>query len=435
MKDNTRTTLSKRLTESSPLEGMRLVTVPTNLADAIIIHGSLPGGDIWSPKDNPCISMLTVEMLDEGTATYSKNEIREKLESLGASIEFNSDSHRMGFSIRCLKKDASAVINLLALELREPVFPAKDFSVVKARLESQLDEELEDTKYRAETKFLQKLYPKNHPNYRYDGAALKKFISKATRQHLVAFHKATYGQADAIITAAGDIDLPMLSDTFKKAFAFAKAKKINLEQNPIKAFETKRDTDVISVPDKASADIYIGAPIGITKSHPDYYPLLLGFSILGGTFFARLMNNVREKKGLTYRTRAGLGGTDNNLDGYWYAFAMFAPEQFIKGEEAVMFEIENIVKNGVTVEELHTHKETVDGSFKVALASAQGMASVLLDNAEQGRPHEFIDAYVPMINKITLEEVNAAIQKYIRLDNIVTVAAGSIDKDKNPLGR
>lgn len=412
---------------------MRLITMPTNLADAIIIHGSLPGGDIWSPKDNPCISMLTVEMLDEGTVTYSKNKIREKLESLGASIEFNSDSHRMGFSIRCLKKDAPAVINLLALELREPTFPVKDLSVVKARLKSQLDEELEDTKYRAETRFLQKLYPKNHPNYRYDITALKKFISNATRQNLVSFHKATYGQADTIIVAAGDIDLGMLSDTFKKAFAFAKSKKIDLEQNVTKALETKKEAEVLSVRDKTSADIYIGAPIGITKNHPDYYPLLLGFSILGGTFFARLMNNVREKKGLTYRTRAGLGGTDNGLDGYWYAFAMFAPQQFIKGEEAVMFEIENIVRNGVTAEELRMHKETVDGSFKVALASAQGMASVLLDNAEQGRPHQFIDNYVSMINKITLEQVNAAIQKYIRLDKIVTVAAGSIDKDKRSL--
>lgn len=433
MKTATHQVLSKRLTEVHPIEGMRLIVVPTNLEDAVIINGSLPGGDIWSPKDNPCLSMLTVEMLGEGTKTYTKKVIREKLESLGASIEFNSDSHRMGFSIRCLKKDAPLVIDLLARELSEPSFPAKDFEIVKSRLESQIDEELEDTRYRAETRFLQKLYPKTHMNYRYDGAALKKFIGKTTRQNLASFHKKTYGQADAIITAAGDIDLSMLSDSFKKAFSFARGKKINPEQNNAKALVTNANSEVISVRDKTSADIYIGAPIGITKKHPDYYPLLLGFSILGGTFFARLMNNVREKKGLTYRTRAGLGGADDGLDGYWYAFAMFAPKLFKTGEQAVLFEIENIVKHGVTADELRIHKETVDGSYKVTLASAQGMAAILLDNAEQERPHEWIDNYVSMINAITLEQVNAAIKKYVRLDTIVTVAAGSIDKDKNPL--
>lgn len=427
------TTLSKRLTEYHPMDGMRLITVPTNLEDAVIIHGSLPAGEIRSPKENPCLSMMTLEMLDEGTASLSKKELREKLESMGASIEFDIDTHRVSFSIRCLKKNCAEVIELLAAELREPVFPSKDLEVVKGRIASQIDEELEDTKFRAETRFLQLLYPKNHPNYHYDGTSLKKFISKTKRQDLANFHKKIYNQRDIIITAAGDIDADVLSTSFKNAFAFCTENKLPQQEQNERALATTAQTEIISIKDKTSADIFIGAPIGITKTHPDYYPLTLGFSILGGTFFARLMNNVREKKGLTYRTRAGIAGADHGLDGYWYAFAMFAPNLLKQGEEAVMFEIQDIIKRGVTADEVHTHKETVDGSYKVALASAQGMSAVLLDNAEQDRPHEFLDTYVDMINNITLDQVNAALQKYVRLDNIVTVIAGSVDKDKNPL--
>lgn len=424
--------ISKRLTESTPIEGMRLITVPTNLKDAVIIQGSMPGGDMWNPQENPCISTMTVEMLDEGTTTLSKNTIREKLESIGASIEFESDSHRVGFSIKCLKKDCETVIDLLALEFNSPSFPAKDFTVAQHRFLTQIDEEMEDTKYRAETKFLQNLYPKSHANYRHDGPALKKYVSKIKRQDLSAFHKKVYNQRDIIITVAGDVDLPVLENAFRKGFSSMKPK-IELQNSGERALATTAHTEIISIKDKTSVDIYMGAPIGITKAHKDYYPLLLGFSILGGTFFARLMNNIREKKGLTYRTRASLSGSDNGLDGYWYAFAMFAPKLLATGEQALLFEIENIIKRGVTAEELRTHKETVDGSYKVALASAQGMATILLDNAEQGRPHEFLDAYVDMISRITLDEVNAALQKYVRLDNMVTVIAGSVDKDKNPL--
>ncbi|TSC62440.1 MAG: peptidase M16 domain-containing protein [Parcubacteria group bacterium Gr01-1014_48] len=427
------TTLSKRLTEYHPMDGMRLITVPTNLEDAIIIHGSIPGGEMWSPKENPCISMMTMEMLDEGTASLSKKELREKLESIGASIEFNIDTHRVSFSIRCLKKNCAEVIDLLARELREPSFPSKDLEIVKTRLASQIDEEMENTKFRAETRFLQLLYPKNHPNYHYDGAALKKFISKTKRQDLIDFHKRIYYQRDIIITAAGDIDADALNNLFKTAFTFCTENKLPQQEQNERALATTARTEIISIKDKASADIFIGAPIGMTKTHRDYYPLTLGFSILGGTFFARLMNNVREKKGLTYRTRAGVAGADHGLDGYWYAFAMFAPNLLKKGEEAVRFEIEDIIKHGVTAEEVRTHKETVDGSYKVALASAQGISAVLLDNAEQGRPHAFLDTYVDMINSITLDQVNTALQKYVRLDTLVTVIAGSIDKDKNPL--
>lgn len=425
--------ISKRLVETAPLEGVRFISVKTALADAVIIHGSILGGDSYAPKNNPALPSLVAATLDEGTEHRSKQEIRETLESIGASIEFSTNRDRIEFSAQCMKKDLETVIALLAGQLREPAFPKRDVAIAKHRMESELDELFEDTKYRAETRFLQCLYPKNHPNYRYDAPFIKKCIDKTTHTDLRDFHRSCVGRSGMYLVAAGDVDADTLARHVKKYFADVAPKNLEIPSyDPVTSGKQAR-TEILPVADKASADFYTGNTIAITKAHPDFYPLSLGLSVLGGTFFARLMNTVREEKGLTYRVRAGISGADMRRTGHWYIFAMFAPQLLAQGEEAVRYEVEQFVTRGITAAELRMHQETIAGSFKVSLASAESTALAILANAEEGRGHAFLDGYVDMINNIALTDVNAAIQKHMRTDNLVTVIAGSIDKTKKPL--
>ena len=191
----------------------------------------------------------------------------------------------------------------------------------------------------------------------------------------------------------------------------------------------------MTIDDKTSADMVIGIPVGIDRDHPDYYALVLGNYILGGNFSARLMQTVRDQEGLTYGIGSRVRGVDSGNDGFWYVSGTFAPDLLNKGRASAMRQIKVWVNKGVSAEELENKKTTLTGSYKVGLATTSGLAGSILANAERGRDLSFLDAYPGIINGISLKDVNAAIKKYITVNKLVVVAAGTVDKNGNPISK
>jgi len=104
-----------------------------------------------------------------------------------------------------------------------------------------------------------------------------------------------------------------------------------------------------------------------------------------------------------------------------------------KGRASILAQLNRWVGEGVTPEELSVKKTTLTGSYKVGLATTSGLAATILDILERGKDIDYIDEYMEEINTLALDKVNAAIRRYIKPENINTVAAGSIDRCWKPL--
>ena len=427
------TSLSSQIVTSYPVKGITLYTMPTTVKDVVTIRGSILGGDEFSPNTNPVIADLTAAMLDEGTKSHNKLEISEMLESVGASVGFSSGMYRVNLSAQCLKKDIQMVINLVAEQLKEPAFNKEDLTNVKLRYVGSLKREKENTRRQAMGQFRRTLYPKGHPNYSLDTDAQIKFIEKTTAKDLSSFHKNSYGLGDMIISAVGDLDTKKLNASIQKAFKGWKNSTLKQEPSGLNAKAKKGSTEFLKIKDKTSADVVVGIPIGIDRNHPDYYPLVLGNYILGGNFSARLMQTVRDEEGLTYGIGSRVSGVAFGNDGFWYVSGTFAPNLLNKGRESALKQIKAWVSGGVTAEELENKKTTITGSYKVGFATTSGLARQILANAERGRELSFLDAYPKIINGLLLKDVNNAIKTYINVDKLITVGAGTIDIDGNPL--
>jgi zinc protease len=178
------------------------------------------------------------------------------------------------------------------------------------------------------------------------------------------------------------------------------------------------------LPDKPSLDVRWGITTGITRTDPDYLPLAIGTSVLGGSFSARLMSTVRDEEGLTYGIHAYTDG-DRLTDGFWQIQATFAPGLLAKGITSTEHELEKWVEEGITKEELEIQKDMQSGVFKVALSTSDGMAGQLLAFLERGYGPERMDEHPQLVRAVKLDEVNDAIRKYIKLDDIVVVKAGT----------
>lgn len=422
-----KTNLAKNVVDQK-VSGVRVVTMKTGVKDVVTIRGSLMGGNFFSPSTNKAVADMTVAMLDQGTTKRDKFAIAAALEKLGATLTFSTGNETVNFSARCLRSDVGAVINILAEELRFPLFDEKSFESVKKRRIASYKDNLENTNVRAAETLAQKIYPPGHPNYSVPTDQLLKDIEKTTVADLIDYHKKVYGPATMIFVAVGDVDSKEIQNQIKTGFAgwsgglqFTSPDKAELKP-------ADKQPVVIPIKDKTSVTLYVGTGIGLKQDDKDYIPLNVGNYILGGNFSARLMSTVRDNEGLTYGIFSTITGQTYS-DGAWLVGAYFSPDLCKRGLESTQKQISMWLEKGVTEEELRSKKTTITGVYKVALSTTGGVAGQLLSLAQRNIKMDFLDQYPDKINALTLDEVNGAIKKYIKPENLHIVVAGSVDNN------
>ncbi len=421
------TKLAKNVVDQK-VAGVRVVSMKTGAKDVVTIRGSLMGGNYFSPAANKAVADMTVAMLDQGTTKRDKFAISAALEQLGASLTFSTSNETINFSGRCLRSDVGTVINILAEELRYPLFDEKSFESVKKRRMARYKDNMENTDVRAAEAFSQIVYPSDHSNYFVSTEQLLKDIEKTTIADVREYYKKTYGPASMILVAVGDVDSKELQKHVQTNFSGWNG---GVQFKAPKKAETKvadKQPVVIPIKEKTSVTLFVGTGIGLQQDEKDYLPLNVGNYILGGNFSARLMSTVRDNEGLTYGIGSLITG-QTYADGAWYTRAYFNPDLCKRGLESTQKQIALWLDKGVSEEELKAKKTTMTGVYKVALSTTGGMAGQLLSIAQRGIKMNFLDEYPDKINALTLDEVNGAIKKYIKPENLHVVVAGSVDNN------
>ncbi|MNS26531.1 Peptidase M16 inactive domain protein [compost metagenome] len=413
------------------VSGIDVVSVKTSAKDFVTVAASISLGNYASETKNDIIPALTASMLSKGTTLNDKFKFSEKLQKLGVSLNVNASAFKINIGFKCLKKDLDQVIALLAEELRNPLFDAKEFENLKQQFIGNTQQDLNDPGERGSIALSQAIYPKGNPNYSLSVEDNIANIKNATLDEVKAFHKKYFGTASMRLVIVGDTDGANLNASLKKSFKNwngGVTEKLKFEE----AAKSPSKTEVVTIPEKPSAELFIGQFTGLKRADADYIPFYIGNYTLGAGFAGRLMQTVRDNDGLTYNISSGLGG-NIETGGYWFVNASFNPNLFQKGLDATMVQVDKWVKNGITAEELENKKTNLIGSFKVGMSTTNGMARTILSFIERGLEPNYIDQYPKDIEKATLQQVNDAIKKYIQLDKMIIIKSGSLDKDGNPL--
>ncbi|HEY5753195.1 MAG TPA: pitrilysin family protein [Chthoniobacterales bacterium] len=409
--------------------GVDLVAYKTGVKDVITFRGSLPAGDSFAPKDNVAIPTLVGEMLDQGTQKHDKFAIAAELDNIGAKISFSVDGVNVNFAGKCLTKDLPVVISLLAEQLREPAFSAAEFNKVKKQLEGDYTRALDSTDFQAKQAFSEMIYPAGHPNYTPPVQEFLAAVKTATVDQLKKFHAEYYGPAQANLVVVGDFDPKALQTAVEKSFAgwsggkwrpnFAKA-------TPADSPEAKN----VFLADKPNVTVILGQATGLKYTDPDALALRVGTAILGNGFTGRLMANVRDKQGLTYGIGAAVAN-DTFTDGDWFIRANFSPALLEKGMISTKRELDSWYQDGVTTGELDRTKSKLVGTFKVGMATTDGMAGAISSAINRGYDLDWLDKYPDLINSLTLDQVNAAIKTHIQPANLTVIKAGTVETQPN----
>jgi zinc protease len=419
-----RSNFASRITRTQLPNGATLLVLENHATPALFIRGSLRAGSYFEPRDKPGLARITAGMLERGTNKRSKLQLAGDIESVGAEIEFSADAFALNVSARCLSKDVPLVISTIAEELREPAFPGDELEKLKQQVIAGIQEQQANTRFRSYERFTEIVYDPSSPFYVTPAQQLIKSISSITVEDVRRFHTAHYGGQSLILAVAGDVSAAELGTEFKQSFgSFEGPKGMSIDvTDPSPQSAARRE--VVLLKDKANVDILLGSPAPLRRSSPDYYAALLANNALGqSTLSSRLGLQVRDKEGLTY----GIGSVfraPSLAAGPWYVGVSVNPNNVDKAINSAIGVLRNYVKNGIRPDELADEKSSAIGAFKVSLATNEGLAEALWNAEFFNLGIDYIDRFPELVQAVTIEQVNAAIRKYFRPDQLTVVIAG-----------
>ena len=365
--------------------------------------------------DKTGLSNMMGSLLGRGTSNITKDEFNEKVDYLGANVNFYSS----GASARSLKKYFPEVLGLMADGVKNSQFTQEEFDKeVKVTLDGLKSNEKSVTAIarRIESALI---YGKNHP---YGESTTKATVSNITLADVQNNFNTYYKPNNAYLVIVGDINpsatkkmVTKLFGDWKKgnvpAVAFAKPENVNTTE-----------INFINMPNAVQSEIVVANNIDLKLGDKDYYAALLANSILGGGGTARLFMNLREDKGYTYGSYSSVRQNKHAA-----TFRATASVRNIVTDSSVVEiqkEINKIRYEKASAEELKNAKAKYVGSFVMEVQKPATAARYALNIARYNLPADFYENYLKNINAVTLEGVQNVAIKYFKGDKARIIITG-----------
>jgi predicted Zn-dependent peptidase len=369
-------------------------------------------------KDHPGFANLMAGLLNEGTAKRDSRAIAEAAQGMGGSVGASTTVDGVLVSANAVTSRAGDMMALLAEVARHPAFPAKEVALAKANALQSLKVQEATPGFRAERAISKAVYG-DHPYGRVQPTA--EAIASATDAMFKAEHARRFRPDQALLVITGRIKQADAMALAQQAFGDWKAEGAPLPATPPAPVTAAPQRILLERNGSVQSTIRLGSP-GIAATTPDFVPMRLASTIVGGGFSSRVNLNLREEKGYTYGASAGarvnqMGGSIIGGADVRNAVSGAALTEFFK-------EYKRLGTDLVPDEEMAMNKRYVAGGYLISNQMQRAVASTLATNWLIGLPAEFLGNYVPLIQKVTPEQVRAIGKKYFAPENQSIVVVG-----------
>ncbi|QAZ41001.1 insulinase family protein [Methylibium sp. Pch-M] len=401
--------------------GMKVALLPKpTRGGAVNAVLSLHFGDEKSLADQGEVPALTAAMLDEGTAKLSRQQIRDRLDALQAEVAFSSGTGSVSATIATKRENLPAVIALVGELLREPSFPPAVLEEQRSQALTGVEQQRKEPEAVVANAIDRHVnrYPRGDVRHAKSFDELVADIRAATPDQLRVFHRRFYGASHAEFGASGDLDVPAVRQALEAAFGDWKSSEPYARvSDPLAPVAPARL--MLPTPDKQNAHMAVFLPVPLMDSDPDYAPLTLANHLLGGGGSSRLWVRIREKEGLSYGVYSYLAWNQDERNSPWQAQAIFAPQNRAKVEAAFREEVARALQDGFTATELQEAQRGLISARRLSRAQDARLAAGLAGNLRLDRTFAISQQVDDAIAAATLEQVNAALRKYIRPEAFV----------------
>jgi zinc protease len=394
---------------------------------SVVVQGYLNSGSLFDPEEKLGLAYFTSQMLMRGTRKKGLQSIFDLLESCGASLGFSATMHTTSFGGRSLVEDLPTMIHLLAECILTPTFPLIQMELMRAQLLTGLSLRAQDTEEMATITFDDIVFS-GHP-YCYPEDGFPETVKRIKRPDIVNFHRNVYGPKGMVIVMVGAVEAQKAVDLVTEALGgwqnpSQKGKPTLPKIKPLQKTVRRH----IPIPEKSQTDLIIGT-LGPKRSDGEYLSASLGNNVLGQFgMMGRIGDIVREQSGLAYHASASLNA---GIDvGTWEVSAGVNPVNLEKAIDLILKELKRFISAPVTKAELQDSKSSYIGRLPLSLESNAGVAGALLNMERFSLGLDYFQKYVSRVKAVTAEQVLETAQKYLNLDSLAIVSAGTVGEKK-----
>ncbi|MGB2342482.1 MAG: M16 family metallopeptidase [Flavobacteriaceae bacterium] len=392
-------------------------TLKNGMTVMVVEDHKLPRVSISMNIDNPPIfegklagaNELLGNMLGKGSTNISKNEFEEEVDFMGANLNFGSSSAYASSLSRYFPR----VLELMADATLNPNFLDEEFEKEKDKLIEGI--KANEKSVPAVARRVENLvtYGITHP---YGEFTKVETVSNLKLENVKAYYHSNYNPQNAYLIIIGDIDFKSVKKQVTKLFKGWKKRVSDAYVFEPAKNSTELEIHFTEMNNAVQSEVSVGFTNSIKKTHPDYFPILLGNSILGGGAESRLFLNLREDKAYTYGSYSRLQ-TNKYTRARIRSFASVRNAVTDSSVVELVKELDKIRTEKVTQEELDKAKAKYVGDFVLALENPETIARYALNIKKENLPEDFYKSYLQKINAVTVDDILAATKEHIKLDN------------------
>ncbi|MFN5183455.1 MAG: M16 family metallopeptidase [Bacteroidota bacterium] len=396
--------------------GISVYSIDSGSQELVRVEFNFKGGS-WT-QSKKLQASHTLNMLENGTANYTADEISEHLDFYGSFFEAASGFDRSLTALYSLNKHLDNSIGYVEEIIKNPTFPKDEYDIF---LENSIQRFLVNSKkvsFISKNEFASFIFGDDHP---YNNKVTNENFKSLTRDDLTDFYGKHFNYKNCSIIISGRLPSNYIT-LLNNHFGTGKwGSDVKLQDPSFEIKSSEQRKHLIVKEDAIQSSIRIGRSL-FNKKHPDYFKFQLLNTVLGGYFGSRLMSNIREDKGYTYGIGSGLVSLING--GYFFISTEVGIDVTQKTLDEIYFEIKRLREELIPEEELKLVKNYFLGSFLRSIDGPFALAEKFKAVWEFGMDYNYYTRYIDEVSNCTAEELLDIANKYLQEEDLIELVVG-----------
>ncbi|MBQ4805322.1 insulinase family protein [Aquimarina sp. MMG015] len=388
--------------------GMKVYGMEQNELPLVNFSLVISGGHLLDSFDKVGVANLMTDIMMEGTATKTPEQLEEEIELLGASINMYTTREAIIISGNTLARNLDKTINLVEEILLEPRWDEEEFARIKTKTINGIKRSAANPNVVARNVYNKVLYGDKHM-FAYPTSGTVTSVESITIDDLKQFYINNFSPSVSKFQIVGDLNKDKAIASLKNLESKWASKEVTIPEYEIVNNRDKASLYFVDIPNAKQSVINIGY-LSMARTDEDYFPATVMNYKLGGSFSGNVNLILREEKGYTYGARSGFSGS--KIPGTFTASSSVRTNTTFESVKIFKDEIEKY-KSGISEEDLTFTKNALIKSNARKFETQFALLGILQEMGRYDLPADYIAKEESIIEGMTLEQHKALANKYL----------------------